>query len=438
MIILKPAVFTLIFLSMSFGAHASEKTPIGFFDILKHVYETHPALNAARERKKETEELYNQATANWKPSINAEAGIYATDIDNSNFGAGDGATTKNYGLSIDQPLWQGGQGFSRLREAKDLINASEALLHEVEQSVFLETIRTILALKRDRDLLKLRQRNEQSLQEEYTATQERYNSGVLTLTDVEQTKSRLKRAEASTINAERAVEISQAEFTEVTGLTENYSLDLPKIDFQFPDNIDEILLMADQNNPSLWIAKYEESAAQHNTTSEQRELLPQISAFASYNKEYDPQPGIVPDNQVETVGLRAVIPLYQAGVKRSEIRQAKYAAKRRSYESEEIIRRIRQNVVKNYRDYITSREEVEIRKSEVTATDEALKGIKEEVNLGQRALLALLDTDRDLINAQISGVSALYNYELANFALAENLGILNAVNLGITDTGYPQ
>lgn len=143
--------------------------------------------------------------------------------------------------------------------------------------------------------------------------------------------------------------------------------------------------------------------------------------------------GIIPDSRVETVGLRAVIPLYQAGIKRSEIRQAKYNAKRLAYESEEAERRIRQNVLSNYRSYLAAKEEIEIRHAEIKATEEALKGVTEEVNLGQRTLLDLLDTDRDLIEAQTAFVTAEYNRHFTNYALAENLGLLNASNLGLTE-----
>lgn len=424
-------LFLLCFL-LNLPAYAAEtKQAENFFSVLRHVYDTDPSLNAVRARLQETKELYPQATAGWRPTLEGQASIFATDIDNSNFGGGDGATTKDLTLTLDQPIWRGGQTFAEVREAKDLINAGEALLHQAEQDTLFKTLRAMLALSRDRDLYNLRVRNENGLQEELTAARARFDDGVLTITDVEQSKARYSRAKADTLVAKRALDISRAEFMEVTGIYEDMEFALPELDFQFPSSADELLALAEMQNPSLWIAKYEASAAEHNAVASFRRLLPQLAAFASYNKQYDPQPGIIPDSQTETIGLRAVIPLYQAGVVRSQTRQAKHAAKREKYESEATIRDIRQNVLRNYRTYLASIDELSLRETEINAADEAYKGVMEEEKLGQRTVLDLLDADRELVGARISLVNTAYNKDLANYALAADLGLLNAANLGL-------
>ncbi len=429
----------LIAICLSFGlltttlpTYAASE-PQDVMGVLKHVYLTNPGLNATRERLKETKELYPQAVSGWRPSIEAEASLFATDIDNSNFGGGDGATTKDLTLTFDQPLWRGGKTFSDVREAKDLINAGEALLHEAEQNVFLDTIGAILSVSRDTELYNLRLKNEQSLSQDFKATKARFENGVLTRTDVEQATARLQRTQANTINAARALDISRAEFAEVTGLNPDNIQTLPAMDFQFPAAIEDMLDTAEQQNPSLWIARYEENAAGHNAVSAFRDLLPRISAFASYNKQYDPQPGIIPDSQAQTIGVRAVIPLYQAGLKRSQMRAAKYSAQRLIYESEVTARRIRQDVIRNYRSYLSAQEELRVRQDEITSSENALIGVREEERLGQRTILDVLDADRELITAKVSLATARYNQAFANVALAANLGLLNASNLGLLE-----
>ena len=403
-----------------------------FFEILKSVYQTHPGLNAAREQLKETKELYPQARAGWLPTIDASAQIYATDIDNSNFGNGDGATTKNLNLSLDQPIWRGGQTFAETDRAKDLIMAGEANLHEREQDILLQAVIAMLNLNRDRELYNLRLKNVDNLNKERTAAQERFDNGVLTITDVEQAKARLASAKANLVNAERSLEISEAEYKAVIGQEPPKQMNIPMIDFQFPDSIEDMKSMAESTNPTLWISRFQHDAAGHNADAVFRELFPQISAFASYDKQYDPQPGIVPDSRTETIGIRATIPLYAGGARHSRIREAKYAEQRRAYEAEDMQRQVIQDLIANYRAYLTVSQERALRENEIYANQQALKGVSEEANLGQRTVLDILDADRDLINARVALANAKRDETFAQFSVAAGLGILTAHNLGLS------
>ncbi len=413
--------------------HAAEEQPDhqNFFQVLRHVYHTHPGLNAAREKLAETKELYPQATSGWRPTLGAEAGIFTTDIDNSNFGGGDGATTKDYSVTLDQPIWQGGKTFAETRRARALINAGEAYLHQAEQDILLEAIRAMLNVKRDVQLYNLRLKNQENIQGQRNGARARFDGGELTITDVDQAKGRLARADSAVINAKRAMDISMAEFEQITGLSADNVPSVPMLDFQFPDGIDELLAAADSQNPDLWIARYEQNAAEHGIDSVFRELLPRLSAYAAYNKSYDPQPGIITSSAVETLGLRAVIPLYQAGTTRSRLRQAKHSAKRSTYEAEDLQRQIRQDVLRNYRILTSAADEEEYRMIEITAAESTMHGVEEEAKLGQRTVLDILDASNDIITSQTALVGTKYQGELSNYLLAANLGLLNAANMGL-------
>jgi outer membrane protein len=100
---------------------------------LQAAYDRSPSLSAARIELEGTKELYQQARAGWKPTIGLQASIYASDVESSNFGTGNGATTKDLSLNIDQPIWRGGKTFAQTDRAESLIKAGEATLNQVEQ-----------------------------------------------------------------------------------------------------------------------------------------------------------------------------------------------------------------------------------------------------------------------------------------------------------------
>lgn len=394
------------------------------YDVLTHVYKTSPALDAARAELEEIKELYPQARAGWLPSLQAETSIFATDISSSNFNSGDGATTKDVTLSLDQPIWRGGRTFAETDRAQYLIRAGEAVLQQAAQDIFLDTIRAYMDVLRDRELVSLRLHNEDILMQDTQATIERAELGDVTNTDVAQAKARLSRARSRRVAAQRDLDISNAAFRRVVGIAPPTKLTVPYKDFSFPQNYDDMLLLAEEKNPALWVAKHEHQAAKLNTKSIFRELLPQVSAYASFNRQYDPQPGIVEESETETIGLKATLSLYKGGQTRSRIREARHAAKRRQYRIDQTRRQIQEDITDFARSYKTAQRNTELHKEEIEAAEAALAGVREEARMGTRTVLDVLDADEEMIDAKIALARARRDEIVSQFSLASSLGIL--------------
>lgn len=406
-----------------------QKSHLELSTVIEQVYRSNPTLMAAREELKEVWENYPQARAGWRPTIAGEASIYTTDIENNNFSSGTGATTKDLTLSLDQPIWRGGQTFAETDQARDLIRAGKAVLKQAEQDIFLQTATAYMNILRDKELLELYQNNENILLQELRATWERMDIGDITKTDVEQAKTRLSRAKSERILAERNLEISKASFEEISGIVATEKLSVPYIRLPVPEKMEELISLAEQQNPEILSAEHQHYAAEHNADATFRELLPQVSAFASINKQYDPQPGIIEKSQTETIGLRATLALYEGGATRSRIREARYAAKREEYQTQETRRRIRQEVISNWRSYQAAKAQSENKKEEIESAQNALAGVREEARLGQRSVIDILDADEEVIDAKVGLARARRNEIVTRFALANSLGVLTIQNL---------
>lgn len=400
--------------------------------ILKQTYNNNPSLMAAREELKETMELYPQAKAGWRPSINAEANLFSTHLSNSNFSGADGAVTKDVTLSVDQPLWRGGKTFAETAKASELIKAGEALLLQKEQRLFLDAARAYVTLIRDAELLTLRTQNEIILNQELTAAKERMEIGDITRTDVEQAKARVSRAASRRIQAEANLSLSKANLEALTGAPAPISLTRPNINFTLPQNVNDMIAMAEEKNPELIVAQFQKTASEHNQDATLRELFPQIHAFASLNRQYDPQPGIIDRSSAETIGLRASIALYEGGVIRSRERENQHAIKRQEFEIEDIRRQIKKSIVSNLQNYAAAIARTQNRQDEIAAASAALEGVREESRMGQRSLLNVLDADEELIDARSALAGAQRDEYIAQYALASSLGLLNAHALKIT------
>lgn len=185
-----------------------------------------------------------------------------------------------------------------------------------------------------------------------------------------------------------------------------------------------MIAMAETANPDIWIAKYKHQASEHDIDAVLRELFPQISAFASYNKQYDPQPGIVADSETQTIGLRATLALYEGGSTRSRIREARRASYRQKYEVERVRQEIRQEITSSWRSYLSAQAEKKSRKAEIKAAEMALEGVREEMHLAQRTVLDILDADQEVIDAKVAMARAERNEIVAKHSLAANLNML--------------
>lgn len=97
-------------------------------------------LEASRSELRAVHELTPQAQAGWKPSIDAQANVYSTDIDTSNFAGADGATTKELELSIAQPLYRGGRTTAQTERSYDLVKAQYGRMLQTEQQTFLDAV----------------------------------------------------------------------------------------------------------------------------------------------------------------------------------------------------------------------------------------------------------------------------------------------------------
>ncbi len=391
---------------------------------LRYVLDNNPGLMAARAELDATKELYPQALAGWRPTIDGKASVYKSHIDNSNFGSADGASTKDISLNIEQPLYRSGRTTAQTSEAQALIAAGEAQLKRIEQTILLSAAQAYMDLIRDRGLYDLRVSNEAYLQQERTATKEKLDAGMLTQTDLKQADARLARAQAEKISAAGQLETSNAAFEKIVGLKPLNALYYPPSTSFISGDITSLITQAETANPDLIAAQHRLEAAEHNIDATFRNHFPQIFAFASYDKQYDPQPGLVDESEVRTIGVRAAIPIYDAGITRSRTRQATSTAEQRRKQIDETRRQIQANLHTQWQIYQSSLAEIASRRLEIDASESARDGVMEEAKLGERTVLDVLDADQELLNSKAALIRARRDEMVARYSLAALLGKL--------------
>ena len=252
-------------------AHAQEKQTL--LDALVMSYVSNPTLAAARAELRTVNEQVPQALSNWRPRVTVQGDIGQQYTDN--FGATDpgGSTPRSVELDVTQPLYRGGRTVAETERAEALVLAQRATLRTVEQDVLLRAATAYMDVWRDQSVLDLNINNENVLKRQLEASEDRFEVGEVTRTDVAQSESRLSRATGDRVAAEGNLSISRAVYQEVVGVSPA-ELEQPPQFQGLPSGLEEILSIAKDNNPAVRAAVQSEASENANVRAQFGQLLP--------------------------------------------------------------------------------------------------------------------------------------------------------------------
>ena len=157
-------------------------------------------------------------------------------------------------------MFRGFRSVNEFRQAQANVRAGRAGLHSIEQSVLLSAITAYLDVIRDHAVVELRHGNVAVLLRQLEASQDRFELGDATRTDVAQSEARLSLARANLTAAEAQLTVSRAAFERVIG-TEPETIAAPDALPGIPATEADAMRMALDNNPALRAAVEAEIAS---------------------------------------------------------------------------------------------------------------------------------------------------------------------------------
>ncbi|MBE6445020.1 MAG: hypothetical protein E7019_03050 [Alphaproteobacteria bacterium] len=400
------------------------------FEALGETYNTNPTLQAERAYLRSIDENVAIAKSGYRPNI-ALVGSYR-DIDNEDDNGDNGVKNKTMAAKFSQPLFNGFSTVNSVKSADQAVRAAQNNLYNVEQNVFLEASTAYLNYVRDSAIVELQKNNEKLLKKRLDETQQRFNVGEVTRTDVSQAKARYSQAMSDRIASEGALEASKAVYIKIIGSVPQ-NLDEPTaiIDF-LPKSYDSALTLALKNNYSIRQAKHLYNAKGYEVYANTGALLPQLSFDASASKvKSENDNKLIGDNTTDNVewGLNLSIPLYNSGESRARIRQSKH----QKWQAQEIIQETERYVrasVSSAWEYLKANEsKIRAIKDQVRANEIALDGVQKEEALGNRTILDVLDAYQELLNSNVNEVTARRDYYVSAMQLLLSMGKLTAKDL---------
>ena len=402
-------------------------------EALAQAYDSNPTLRAARAELRAVNEQVPQALANWRPRVEALGSIGRSRTDTEEpFNDTTIATPREARLSITQPLYRGGRTVAATQRAENQVLAQRATLQSVEQAVLLDGAVSYFDVWRDQSVLELNINNEQVLRRQLEATQDRFDVGEVTRTDVAQSESRLAVASANRIAAEGDLAASRAVFQRVIGTVPG-QLTGPDPVAGLPASRLEAVDDALRQDPRVISAILTERAAERNVREVLGELLPEVNLRGNLSHRHSSSTSEAQDASI-VAELR--IPIYQQGQVSSRVRAAKQQANQRRIQIEEARRQTKEDTIEAWEDLETARAQIESFEAGVRANEIALEGVRQENEVGARTILDILDAEQELLDSQVNLVRAQRDELVAGYALLSALGRLTAEELQLSVDPY--
>ena len=421
--------------------------------------ENDPQMRAARAELRSQQEVRNISRGNLLPQLRLNAGVGRTDtttetetddpLSSTLASSESDSTTASANLSLSQQVfnlnaWYNFKSGSLTSEQAELefIKQQQELLHRTANAYF--------HVLRAQNNLSSSVAEEKAMQQQLDQMQQRFDVGLVAVTDVNEARAAFDMAKVNRINNEGNLQIAYEGLSLLTGsrhtqllpLSENFPIDSPE-----PADMNQWVEIALANNPELKAAQKSVQTAEYKAKASRASHLPVVSLNASYAESrsegdrttLSESGGVITnvtrdfesDTDSKSISLNLTMPLYSGGTISAQRRQA-YAqhdmAREKLMGAE---RQITQQTRSQYIAVMTNMQRVSANRQAIVSTRSALDAIQAGYDVGTRNIVDVLDAQRNLIAAERDYGNARYEYVISLLKLKQLAGNLTPDDLTI-------
>ena len=310
-----------------------------------------------------------------------------------------------------------------------------------QQTLILNTATAYFKVLAAIDTLSYTEAQKQAIYRQLDQTTQRFNVGLVAITDVQNARSQYDAVLANEVTARNDLDNAVEELRQVTGnyYPELASLNVNGFKTNKPQAVNALLKEAENRNLSLLQARLNQDLAREQIRQAQDGHLPTLSLSASSgisNTSYsgskthnNPQQYQDNDAGQNQIGLNFSLPLYQGGAVTSQVKQAQYNFVGASEQLESAHRSVVQTVRSSFNNVNASISSINAYKQAVVSAQSSLDAMEAGYSVGTRTIVDVLDATTTLYNAKQQLSNARYNYLINELNIKSALGTLNEQDL---------
>lgn len=388
-------------------------------DTLRMAYRNSGLLEQQRATLRAADEDVAQAVADLRPTIDYIARVgYSDPVQ-----PGADNTSASLSLTAEMLLYDFGRSKIAVEAQKETVLATRAALENVENAVLLNAVNAYLNVRRASAFVGLRENNVRLLTEQLRATRDRFDVGEVTRTDVSLAEARLAAARSGLAAERGGLAVAREQYKAAVGVYPG-TLAPPPAPPRVPATEEAGKAVARADSPEIEQVRHQVAAAELIVEQAGRALYPSLTGSGTYSMDEDGDDSL-------SLGVQLAGPIYHGGSIASQIRKAKAnrdAARAGLYTT---TLDVEQQVGTAYANLAVAVASIDASDRQVRAASLALEGVREELSLGARTTLEVLDQENELLDARTNRVAAEIDRYAAAYQILDATGLLTADYLGL-------
>lgn len=407
-------------------------------DIYKAALNSDPIYQAAVSTRLSQREAIPQSVAALLPNISAQANVsnnYQNISQLPTTGQPNGISnfqSQGYNISFRQPLINVNDWLA-VKQANNTGKQADLTLAAAAQDLIFRVATAYFNVLSAQDTLQLAKAEKTADNKQLIQAQKRVQVGLDALTSVYEAKAAYDKSLATEISAENTLRNNQEALRQLTGqtyssikaFTKNIPLQNPQ-----PNNIEQWINAATQNNLKLMAARYGVEVARQKIKMQASGHLPSLSLIGNYGKTdaFNNVPNSLNKNG-GTLGLELDVPLFAGGAVSSKTRQAQYDFQTASANLDNTYRLLIINTRQKYNDILADISKIKAEKQAIKSAQLSLDSTEESYKAGTRTVVDILIAQQNLYDAKRIAASDQYNYLLDTLLLKQAAGSLKPDDL---------
>lgn len=365
--------------------------------------------------------------------LDEEGGLNTIDVTSTR-----DTDTDGYDVSLSQTLFDLSAWFN-WRAGKETTQQAQATLSAAQQDLIVRVVQSYFGVLRAQDNLRASQAQERAFERQLEQTRQRFEVGLIAITDVYEAEAARDLAQVTRIVDENNVAVAKENLSVLTGQTPGSLYVLGEsFDPRPPEPADrsEWVDFALENNNQLAAARFAEEAARQNATAFKMGHAPKVTA--SYRYQDTETTGTIvqdrnspflfdPDSEQtnETWQIRLDVPLFAGGAISANRRRA---AEQFNTARESRINLTRTTVTQARSLHMTVMSDVSrvmARKQSIVSSQSALDATQAGYEVGTRNIVDVLNAQNKLFAAQRDYANSRYDFVINSLRLKEVAGTLS-------------
>lgn len=335
--------------------------------------------------------------------------------------------TQGYTLALTQPLYHRDY-FAQLAQADSAVATAEANFAAARQDLIIRAAEHYFSALAAKDNLDFSHAEKKALEHQLEQTKQRFDVGLIAITDVQEAQAAYDLVVAQNIDAENQL---SSQFEALHELTSQYQDTVAPLNGTMPliapepNNIDSWSQQASANNLNLQVAQLAVKSAQDDIDIAGSGHLPQLDLTASHAYA-DSTGGDFGSRETRdnSITLQLTVPLYQGGATSSRVRAAEGRYQQALEQLEQQKRATDRRARDGFRGVLAAIKRVKALQQAVVSAKSALKATEAGLEVGTRTTVDVLNSRRNVFRAERDLAQARYDYILNTLRLKQVTGQL--------------